>query len=81
MVDLNDLVNAWLGIVFDYVRSLVNYKIVDGVNFFAVLMAIGVFSIIVHFFFVKIASFGNGGAIYPARVRYSVPGFIRGRKR
>lgn len=34
MIDLNELLSSWLNLVFDYVRSLVNYKIADGVNFF-----------------------------------------------
>lgn len=72
MVDLNDLLSSWLNLVFDYVRSLVNYKIVDGVNFFAVLMAIGVFSIIVHFFFVKIVSFGNSGPVKPVETKHKI---------
>lgn len=58
MVDLNALITSWFGILFNYVASLASYEIVDGVNFFGILIAIGVFSIIVKQFFSRVSG-GN----------------------
>lgn len=58
MVNINDLITSWLSIVFNYVSSLVDYEIVENVNFFGVLIAIGIFSIIVKMFFSRVTG-GN----------------------
>lgn len=58
MVNINDLISSWLSIVFNYVSSLVDYEIVENVNFFGVLIAIGIFSIIVKMFFSRVTG-GN----------------------
>lgn len=54
MINLNTLISSWLGLLFQYIASLGSYQIVEGVSFFGVLIAIGIFSIIVRFFFVKV---------------------------
>lgn len=63
MVDINALISDWFNLLFAYVASLNDYVIVGDVTFMGVLLAIGVFSIIVHIFFVKIISFGNAGPV------------------
>lgn len=65
MVDINALISSWFGLLFSYIESLKDYVIVEGVSFFTMLLAIGIFSIIVHVFFVKIISFGNSPALSP----------------
>lgn len=57
-MDANSVIASWLSIVFDFVGSLNDYEIVDGVTFLGVILAIGLFSIIVDFFFKKILSGG-----------------------
>lgn len=54
MINLNTLISSWFGLLFQYIASLGSYQIVEGVSFFGVLIAIGIFSIIVRFFFVKV---------------------------
>lgn len=54
MVDLNSLISSWFGLLFDYVASLATYQVVPGVSFFSMLIAIGIFTIIVRYFFVKV---------------------------
>ena len=58
MVNINDLIASWLSVIFNFVSSLNDYTIVDGVTFLGVILAIGLFSIIVDFFFKKILSGG-----------------------
>lgn len=58
MVDINALITSWFSVLFDYVRSLASYEIVEGVNFFGVLIAIGIFSIIIKQYFSRITG-GN----------------------
>lgn len=57
-MNANTVITNWLSIVFDFVSSLNNYVIVEGVTFLGVILAIGLFSIIVDFFFKKILSGG-----------------------
>ena len=80
MVDINALISSWFSVLFSYIESLKDYVIVEGVSFFTLLLAIGIFSIIVHIFFVKIISFGNAPAVSPHVPRHS-PGFVRGRRK
>ena len=70
MVDINALISDWFGLLFAYVASLNDYVIIGDVSFMGVLLAIGVFSIIVHIFFVKIISFGNAGPVENERVNH-----------
>lgn len=58
MVDINELIAGWFSIIFDFVRSLGTYQIVENVSFLGVLIAIGVFSIIVKQFFSRVTG-GN----------------------
>ena len=58
MINVNTLIDNWFSIIFDYAASLAQYEIVEGVNFFGVLIAIGVFSIIGRYFFSKIQGAG-----------------------
>lgn len=55
---VNSLLQSWLGIVFNYVASLSEYEVVEGVDFFSLLIAIGVFSIVVRYLFTKIQGAG-----------------------
>lgn len=57
-MNANTVITNWLSIVFDFVSSLNDYVIVEGVTFLGVILAIGLFSIIVDFFFKKILSGG-----------------------
>lgn len=57
-MNANTIITNWLTIIFDFVRSLNQYVIVEGVTFLGVILAIGLFSIIVDFFFKKILSGG-----------------------
>ena len=57
-MDVNSVISSWLSIVFEFVESLNSYTIVEGVTFLGVILAIGLFSIIVDFFFKKILSGG-----------------------
>lgn len=57
-MDANTIITNWLTIIFDFVRSLNDYVIVEDVTFLGVILAIGLFSIIVDFFFKKILSGG-----------------------
>lgn len=57
-MDANTIITNWLSIVFDFVSSLNDYVIVEGITFLGVILAIGLFSIIVDFFFKKILSGG-----------------------
>lgn len=77
MVDVNALISSWFSLLFDYVGSLKEYTIVEGVSLFNVLLAIGVFSIIVHIFFVKIISFGSASSLEPTETKhhFEVRGF------
>lgn len=54
MVNINELISSWFGVIFSYVASLSEYEIVENVNFFGVIIAIGVFSIIVKQFFSRV---------------------------
>ena len=54
MINVNTLIESWFSIIFNFVSSLGDYEIVAGVNFLSFLIVIGVFSIIVRYFFVKI---------------------------
>ena len=67
MIDVNALLSSWFGLLFNYVSSLADYEIVEDVSFLGLLLAIGVFSIIVHIFFVKIIGFGSAPALSPKR--------------
>lgn len=57
-MNANTIITNWLSIVFTFVSSLNDYVIVEGVTFLGVILAIGLFSIIVDFFFKKILSGG-----------------------
>ena len=72
MVNVNSLLSSWFGLLFDYVASLDNYIIVGGVSFFGVLVAIGIFSIITHIFFVKIIGFGNTPPVESKETKHKI---------
>lgn len=54
MVDLNTVLQSWLGLVFEYVASLGSYEIVENVSFLGVIIGIGIFGIIARIFYGKI---------------------------
>ena len=58
MVNINELIASWFSIIFDFVISLGDYEIVENVNFLGVIIAIGIFSIIVKQFFSRVTG-GN----------------------
>ena len=58
MVNINELIASWFSIIFDFVTSLGDYEIVENVNFLGVIIAIGIFSIIVKQFFSRVTG-GN----------------------
>ena len=54
MIDINVILQSWLGIVFEYVASLGQYEIVENVSFLGVIIGIGIFGIIARIFYGKI---------------------------